>query len=551
MNSKVLLYRTIKLFIFILTFILILSSCDIIDEIMGGGDNSDLTAQQEQALTTVLTLQDDASDILDNLFIAGMDTFLVIDSLASFFLSDTSIQDVWPDSDGVAVEYKNGISGGIFVGRFNPPTISGSPPDTSIIGLPDDDLQKPLSNNNSLSPKIKKSIYFDGAYPQFKVSADKIIEAANKGFTKVGIAPFVKYQGSKATLDVLSTLDQYGIIHISGHGWYRRVLVGSKAKRITYLLTGEVADLNTINGDIWQEILDKNIIVAKHNGENRYWVGPKYISDRNNFHDNKVFVCNGFCYGLTRAWRVEIVKNAGASVLIGYKVRVPSTWDEKWAIKMYTIMCDTELNMPKTIRDCLNEIYKGIGGYTYYLDGIVHLNYAYTAGAGYTFWENELLNGSVRFFLDTAVFGRSTDPIPITANLEEVLYLNDANGSFSNNVFNGNYSYQSLGRTFSGNVKITFIDNPESIDVYLDNKMSYEASLGYGTRVFEYTVGYSGIPFEGVDSNSGKYIYSESGSSVSKINVTWRETNSLYIETLTSYTCGTDAYIKVAVDKRE
>jgi len=164
---------------------------------------------------------------------------------------------------------------------------------------------------------------------------------------------------------------------------------------------------------------------------------------------------------------------------------------------------------------------------------------------------SDILNGSVRFFLDTAEFSRSDSPNPITGYLEEVLHLNGANGSFSNNVFNGIYGYQSLGRTFSGNIRVRYYDNPESIDVYLDNEMSYEASFGYGTRVFEYTVGYSGIPFVGIDPNSGQYLYADYGTSVNKIGITWEETNSLYIQKLKSFDCGADAYIEVKVDRRE
>ncbi len=72
MTAKSLTYRYIKVFTLITTILLILSSCDIFDAITDvfKGDNDDnISNQQEQTLTTVLNIQDDASDIMDNLFI--------------------------------------------------------------------------------------------------------------------------------------------------------------------------------------------------------------------------------------------------------------------------------------------------------------------------------------------------------------------------------------------------------------------------------------------------------------------------------------------------
>ncbi|MBN1827009.1 MAG: hypothetical protein JW958_12165 [Candidatus Eisenbacteria bacterium] len=163
---------------------------------------------------------------------------------------------------------------------------------------------------------------------------------------------------------------------------------------------------------------------------------------------------------------------------------------------------------------------------------------------------SDVLNGSMEFYLDTARFQRSDQTGPTTANLEEALHFNGAVGSFSNGLFSGNYSYESLGRTFSGNVRITYIDNPASINVHLSNTMSYESSWGFGTVTIQYTVDYSGLSYDGIDPTSGRYAYSTSGSSTCGASVTWRETNALYTQNLISYDCGANAYLKVYVDSR-
>ena len=163
---------------------------------------------------------------------------------------------------------------------------------------------------------------------------------------------------------------------------------------------------------------------------------------------------------------------------------------------------------------------------------------------------SDVLNGKLEFYLDTAQFQNSDGGFPYSDYLNEVLYLNDVSGSFSNNIFTGNYSYQSLGRTYSGNVRLTYLDNPSRINIALNNTMTYESSFGYGTVTINYTVDYNGVPYDGTNPTSGNYEYSETGSTVQQINVTWRETNAIYIKTYLNSTCGQNAYIRLSVDTR-
>lgn len=165
----------------------------------------------------------------------------------------------------------------------------------------------------------------------------------------------------------------------------------------------------------------------------------------------------------------------------------------------------------------------------------------------------DILNGKMEFYLDNALSTNSSDE----RSIKEVLHFNGLNGKFINDRYEGSYLYESLGRTYSGNVKITFIDNPESIDFHLNGQYTYESLFGlFGTVTFSYTVDYSGMPYEGIDPNSGQFVYSESGSAVQNGQFTWSETNwggtnDESIDNLISYNCGADAYIIVEVDKRE
>jgi len=383
---------------------LILAGCDIIDSIMG--NNTNLTDEQEQALTTVLVLQDSASEIMDDLFVAGMDTLSVIDSLANFFLADTSIQDVWPDSEGVLVDYNSGISGGIYIGRYISEEIFDQQSDTLTTLLDDNDVGKKLYKHNSVTPINKTSIIFDGSYPQFKNSVDPIIAEANSGFAMIGISPFVQKLGSEATIEVLSTLDQYGIVHLSGHGWYRRKTNGIIDRKVTYLLTGEKALLNKTYGELWDELLEKNVVIGCYGNkkENRYWVSPKFVSNRNNFNNKNVFIYSGICSG-ARGWMKEMVTNSGVKCMIAYMYSVKSNWEDFWARKMYRRMCDIGYTEPYKIGECINEIVNEQYGVHYFRGKKVHMVRYNRDGSDLSFWEFEppLSFSSIRFeyVLDT------------------------------------------------------------------------------------------------------------------------------------------------------
>ncbi len=469
----------IKYLIFVILSIL-LYSCNLIDDPSETEDNSDLADPKEQALTTVVSIQDNASDIMYNLFSSGVDTLAVIDSLAKFFLSESDIQNVWADSEGVSVEYSNGISGGIFVGQFKQPIIEGSPPDSFMIELTDEDIHKNLHKYNSSTSNNKKSVFFDGGYTEFKKYDDPVINSANNSFAKVGIAPFVKYLDKDATLSALSTLSDFGFIHLTGHGWYRRKSSGFAADKVTYLLTGEVPDINKIDGDIWQDILDKKIIVVTHKNENRYWVSPKFISDRNSFHNKEVFVYNGICYGGRAAWRREMVTNAGASAFVGIKYQVEASWETEWAKEMYATMCDTEWDEPVTIIECLSDIVNGYHGYyssSFYDNYWISVHLTMQGDRGYAFWEKELEIDWVYVYVWIEdPLGRIRKSWSYNGDWRDLEYRSlsfshsCSNGSKINNVYSGVFNYDNPnGRKVRGDFQITFGDEyNDPINFHID-----------------------------------------------------------------------------------
>lgn len=161
-----------------------------------------------------------------------------------------------------------------------------------------------------------------------------------------------------------------------------------------------------------------------------------------------------------------------------------------------------------------------------------------------------MTSGSVEFYLDQVVFKRDDQNQPYSDKLEEVLHLHHLSGSLVNNVYTGSYYYKSLGRTFSGDVRITFQQDPERLDLHLDHYMSFKGSLGFSERKYHYTVDYNDLPYEKFEAWSGNWIYYQSGSSVSKMSISWEEENDYYKQKLKSHNCGSSAYIRVAVDAK-
>jgi len=161
-----------------------------------------------------------------------------------------------------------------------------------------------------------------------------------------------------------------------------------------------------------------------------------------------------------------------------------------------------------------------------------------------------LTSGSVEFFLDDVEFIRDDQTQPYSADLTEVLHLHHLSGSLNNNIYVGSYYYKSLGRTYSGDLTIKFLQDPERLNLHLDHRMSFKGNFGFGERKYHYVVDYNDLPYEKFDAVSGTWIYSQSGSSVSKMRIDWDEENNLYKQTLKDHNCGSSAYIRVAVDAK-
>ncbi len=126
--------------------------------------------------------------------------------------------------------------------------------------------------------------------------------------------------------------------------------------------------------------------------------------------------------------------------------------------------------------------------------------------------------------------------------------------SFSDSIYSTIFDNPPvLGQTIRGDMSITFLDDPRSVNVHVYQTRVWDNITGSHGQLFE--IDGNGIPFNKSYTDDftelGVDEYYESGSSVNRIIVDFVETqridNVIKRTDLTSYNCGARSFIKVKV----
>ncbi len=141
-----------------------------------------------------------------------MDSLDAIQQLQEFFLADSTVTFAEIGSQGIAVQYSNGMRGGIFINPeddFEPDSLVADPGlKTTFSGF----NEKSIVNN-------KKAIFLNPHYWDRKEETNDVIANYNQYLPKVGFTFQNIYKGMDASVDRFTQLKGYGLIHIYSQGW--------------------------------------------------------------------------------------------------------------------------------------------------------------------------------------------------------------------------------------------------------------------------------------------------------------------------------------------
>ena len=320
--------------LFILPFLLWMAGCSK-DEPTQSKSNNDV----KNKVAGVVAYQDSIDLQLSRLF-TEMDTTAALDSLRKVILADGDVESADVTEQGVLIEYKSGIIGGIFVDPQDDP-------DGTVFNIDKKSGNESLLHKVSVdTPSSVKTVFVNPHYTERVGYANAILELYNTEFPMLGYEAPDTYLDDAATVDVLANLGQYGIVHVYSHGF--RYMKNGQLVEI-FLMTGEsVNDVTTAKYKA--EIISGELpIIKDHENRPIYFVVPKFISDFNDFTNSKTIFYGGFCYSFLRSWPEKIITEAGAGAYVGFDWSVRTNWNAFWAQSLFSKMTDQSKTSPVTV----------------------------------------------------------------------------------------------------------------------------------------------------------------------------------------------------------
>lgn len=294
----------------------------------------------------ILDLQLNLNTTLTSL-LAVMDTTAALDSLRKIFLKDTSVSAAYADFQGINVQYKNGMRGGIF--------INGDDEESDSLGK----VKNNSDNNEILTkpqitlPNSKSAIFINPHYYErsgllgrnnFFYSFESFL--SNQEYTADTVLYF------SATLDKFANLSSYGYIQIYSHGnpWPSQTNISE-----VYLLTGEKTSEVTTKKYL-DDIKAGNILISfiRKTGSNMYFINPNFFTKYNNFQNSGSLIYGGFCHSFQGTWSTKLVDNAKAKVYLGFDWSVPTDFNIETSIQFLNILTNNYLSGPVMVGEYFN-----------------------------------------------------------------------------------------------------------------------------------------------------------------------------------------------------
>ena len=314
-------------------------SCSNKDSITNPEDNNNTTPVIVRQVEASEKLINDNDKYLSEL-LKTTEKNKAIDSVVNKIKKDTSVAACEKNSQGIMIQYKSGIKGGIFL----------EPEDTIGLGSVNinDAIVYPGMYKPNIIPGSKKTIFINPHYSDRVSYANSILTLYKSIFPKVGFNQPVIYLDTLATINVFSNLAGYGIVHIYSHGW---AWPNKKSITEVYLMTGENVN-STTTQKYANEITSGNIPVVKiHDGSNKYFISPDFFAAKNNFEKDSTIVYGGFCFGFLGTWPQKLINTSKALNYVGFTWRVLTDWNANWAKSLFDSLSNKTYKSPMSIEN--------------------------------------------------------------------------------------------------------------------------------------------------------------------------------------------------------
>ena len=348
------------------------------------------TDDEKASYEEVISLQDEVSNNLDEWFLS-MDSLDAINLAQQSFANAPTVSEAFVNSQGIAVQYANGMRGGIYL---NPLDGENDKSPASLL----DDLQ--ASNTEGLKSIVdkRKMILINPHYWERSYFTDQIYSISRSNLNRAGIDLSTFYKNEEATVDRFTELSGYGIIQIYSHGW-----AWPKKDNITdvYLLTGETAN-ETTSKKYWDELKTGNIPLMKIAGRNNsYLISERFIEKYNDFSKDTVLFYGGFCYSFLGDWP-DLIESFADGAYLGFDWKVYTYRNANWSVNLMALMSDTSANQPMNMETWMNDSELEKSYWNAIDQRTVHIYY--TGDGNLTLWGDVSVN----------LFAQSDDGAPVS-----------------------------------------------------------------------------------------------------------------------------------------
>lgn len=301
-----------------------------------GDDPPDL-AEIEKINNAVL-MQELAYDQLTDL-LQTEDTLTAKNTVLAGILNDPEVQSAGVNSQGLYIQYENGMRGGLIIDFEDDPQDTIPPFEIDTGGERKSDILQ------DVVPSNERTVILNPHYFEREYFTQDILKTYDNRLTMAGFNEPELHRNEDCTVEKFTFLENYGIIHIYSHGWpwiYNNDIVA------VYLMTGEVVNDRTTNL-YWKYILNGDIaFVTTEEKTSKYFLSPVFISDFNNFTKDTTLVYGGFCYSALGYWP-EYMTNAGAIGYFGFDWSVLTIWNAYWARVLIYDLTNTKRLVPMTV----------------------------------------------------------------------------------------------------------------------------------------------------------------------------------------------------------